>query len=126
MGTPPYLWVPHKMHLPLSQDLIEMIKKEDRKYYLYCCARPYWQLLLHPVDWPLMCIKAGSKYFMDVSLPFSLKWVAACCQDVTSLIVRDLVSKGLKFISYIEDFSRVAGSEQETQQPLDLLHATLT
>ena len=32
-----YLGVPRKMHLPLAQYLIQLIKKEGRGSYLYCC-----------------------------------------------------------------------------------------
>ena len=39
---------------------------------------------LDPADWPLMCITAGDRYYMDVSLPFSLRWAATCFQDVTA------------------------------------------
>ena len=115
------------MHLPSVQDLIQMIKNEECDCYLYCCdvARAYQQRHLDPVDWPLMCIKADSRYYMDASLLVSLMWAATCCQNITGLIVRDLVGKGLKVLSYIDNFSRVADSEQYAQQPFDLLHDTL-
>ena len=57
----------------------------------------------------LVCLKAGDSYHTDVTLPFSLHWDMACCQDVTSLIIKDLVGKGLHLLNYIDDFGSVAG-----------------
>ena len=62
-------------------------------------AISYQQLALDLRDWPLVCIKVEGCYFTDISLPFGLRWAAAACQDVTSLIVRDLASKGLHLLS---------------------------
>ena len=44
---------------------------------------------------------------MDVSLPFGLHWVAACCQDVTTLITR-AKEESIKVLAYIDDFEGVA------------------
>ena len=41
---------------------------------------------------------------MDINLPFGLRWGATCCQDVTNMIVSNLVSKGLQVLSYMDDF----------------------
>ena len=62
---------------------------------------------------------------MDISLPFGLRWVAAFCQGITGLILRDLLGKALKVLSYIDNFSGVACSEQQAQQHFNLLNATL-
>ena len=45
---------------------------------------------------------------MDVSLPFGLRWAAACCQDVTTLITRALKEDGIEVLAYIDDFGGVA------------------
>ena len=45
---------------------------------------------------------------MDVSLPFRLHWVVACCQDVTTFITRALKEKGIEVLAYINDFRGVA------------------
>ena len=42
------------------------------------------------------------------------------CPDITSLIVRDLVTKDQNILSYSDDFSSVAGLEQHAWQHLDL------
>ena len=41
---------------------------------------------------------------MDLSLPFGLRWAASHCQDVTSLVPRDLTRKGLSILNYIDNF----------------------
>ena len=98
------------MHLPTANDMADLIRKAGRGSYMFCCdiARAYRQLPLDPADWPLVCLKAQGKYFVDVSLPFGLCWAAACCQDVTTLITRALKEEGIKVLAYINDFRRVA------------------
>ena len=64
-------------------------------------------------------------YFTDVSLLFSMRWVAATCQDIASLIIRDLPSKRLHLLSYINDFGVIARSEQQAQQHFTLMHTTV-
>ena len=69
------------------------------------------------IQW-LICIKAGGRYYMDVSIPFILRWAAACCKDITSLIARDLISKDLMATSYINNVVGVAASEQQAPAAL--------
>ena len=99
-----------KMHLPTANDMADLIRKAGRGSYMFCCniARAYRQLSLDPVNWPLVCLKAQGKYFVDMSLPFGLCWVAACCMDVTTLITRALMEEGIKVLAYIDDFGGVA------------------
>ena len=37
---------------------------------------------------------------MDISLPFSFHWTAACYQDVTSLVIRQLGRQGLNLLQF--------------------------
>ena len=61
-----------------------------------------------PGDWPLVCFNFQGAYYTDISLSVGLRWVAAHCQDVTSLITRELTRKGAAVLSYIGDFGGVA------------------
>ena len=42
-----------------------------------------------------MCFQAGGSFLLDTSLPFSLRWVTASCQDTTCVITSNLNSQGL-------------------------------
>ena len=98
------------MHLPSAQDFFYLICTAGKGCYLYSAdmARAYRQLPLDPGDWPLVCINFEGAYYTDISLPFGLRWAAAHCQDVTSLITRELNSQVATVLSYIDDFRGVA------------------
>ena len=40
-------------------------------------------------DWPLVCFLFEGRYYINISLPFGLRWVASHCQDVISLVSRE-------------------------------------
>ena len=100
-GTPidMYLRVPKKMRLPSVKDLADNIHRAGRGSWLYSCdvARAYWQLPLDPADWPLICLVEGGRFYIDVSLPFGMRWVAALSQDATSMISSHLNKQGAHF-----------------------------
>ena len=111
-GTPreSFLGSYKKMHLPSAQDFCDLIHTTGKGCYLYSAdvARAYRQLPLDPGDWPLVCFTFKRTYYTDISLHFGLRWAVAHCQDVTSLITRDLNSQGVTILSYIDDFRGIA------------------
>ena len=80
------------MHLPSASDFCDIIRKAERGCYLYATdmARAYRQLPLDPADWLLICFLFEGRYFIDISLPFGLRWAASHCQDVTNLVSMEL------------------------------------
>ena len=91
----------------MAADMVNHILQVGKGCYLYCCdfTCAYRQLPLDPCDWPLVCHKAQWHFFIVISLPFSLCWVAACCQDVTNLVVRVLREEDrVNPLAYINDF----------------------
>ena len=62
---------------------------------------------------------------MDVSLLFGLHWVAACCQGVTSIIIRKFTGQGLSLLSYIDDFGGMASTKAEATSHVNTLHTSL-
>ena len=99
-----------KIHLPSAQDLCDLICTAGKGCFLYSVdmARAYRQLPLGPEDWSLVCFNFQEAYYSDTSLPFGLRWAAAHCQDVTSLITRELKRKGAAILSHIDDYGGVA------------------
>ena len=104
-GTPTdtFLGVAKKMHLPSADDLCNLIRRVGKGCYLYATdvAHAYRQLPLDPRDWPLVCFTFDGRFYADISLPFGLRWAAAHCQDVTSLVARELGRRGLSLLNYI-------------------------
>ena len=54
-----------------------------------------------------MGLQIQNRHFIDLSLPFGLRGVASCCQDVTRLVVKSLKKHGVQAPSYINDFGGV-------------------
>ena len=101
-----YLGLHKMMHLQSAQYMADFIKKAGKGAYLYCqdITRAYCQLPLDPADWPLVCFAINSRYYADISLPFSLNWAVASCEDTTWLMVRHLNSQRTTLLNYIDDF----------------------
>ena len=107
-GTPRdhFLGAPRKMHLPSAGDYCDLIRAAGRGCYLYAMdvARTYRQLPLDPSDWPLVCFLFEGRYFVDISLPFGLRWAASHCQDVTNILAAKLRRRGATLLNYIDNF----------------------
>ena len=63
---------------------------------------------LDPGNWPLICLKAQGRYFIDVNLPVGLGWAAIYCQNITTLVVRVLKEEGINTLAYTDDFGGMA------------------
>ena len=93
-----------KMHLPMATNIADLIWQAGKDTYLFCCdiTRAYCQLPLDPGDWPLICLKAHSRYVINVNLSLHSA-CGSCCQDITTLIVRALKEEGTNTMAYIDD-----------------------
>ena len=113
-----YLGAPKKMQLPSAKDFAENVCKAGRGAWLYSAdiSQAYHQLPLDHLDWLHICFMEGSKYFTDVSLPFSMRCVASACQDTTSLVVQHLNQQGVTLLSYIDDYRGGGGSTKAHAQ----------
>ena len=92
-----YLGELTKMNLPSVRDFVQLIQESGKGGFLYCCDvfQTYPQLPMDPCDLPLVGLKVQDMYFMDLSLPFGLRWAESCSQDVTSLVVKSLKNSGV-------------------------------
>ena len=66
------------------------------------------QLPLDPYDWPLVCLKVQSRYFVNLRLFFGLQWVAVCCLETTSFITRAFREQGGIVLNDIDDLGGIA------------------
>ena len=122
-----FLCVPKKMHLPSASDLCDLIRKAGRGCFLYTTdvARTYRQLPLDPRDWPLVCFMFEGRFFADISFPFGLRWAVSHCQDITSLVARELGRRGLSLLNYINDFGGVAATRADADSHFAQLQGLL-
>ena len=80
---------------------------------------------MDPCNWPLVCQKAQCRHFVDISLPFGLRWAVSCCQDMMSFVVRVFQEQGGSTLNYIDDFWEVTMDEQMAMHHFSLLHYLL-
>ena len=88
-------------------------------------AKGYRQFPIDPANWPLVCFQFEGRFFTIASLTFGLRWTASHCQDVTSVITRELGRQGLALLNYIDDFGGVAATEAEAACHFGSLQALL-
>ena len=116
-----------KMVLPTAADSIALIKDSGKGCYLYTCdiARAYRKLPLDPADWPFVCLQVQGHYCVDISLPFSLRLTAACCQDTTSFITCAFREQGGTALNYIDNFGGIAGDHDMATLHFHMLQTLL-
>ena len=116
-----------KMALPTAADLISLIMETSKGCYLNSCdiCSEYRQLPLDPCDWSLVCLKVQGHYFVDLSLPFGLRWAASCCQDTTSFINRALREQVGMVLNYNGDFEGVVTYHHTATQHFYMLQSLL-
>ncbi len=128
-GTPTefYFGEKAKLRLPSPRDLCHLIRKHGKGCYLYSAdiARAFRQLPLDPADWSLTCIQDGRNFFIDVSIPFGMRWASYCCQRVTNLILHHLNKQRNALLCYIDDFCGVAVGHQQAQADFHRLRSLL-
>ena len=76
-----------------------------------------------------MWFKVEGHYFIVISLPFGLRWVASFCQNVTGLVIRHLARQSVSILNYIDDLGgggeRVHSSNTVATYHFGMLQATL-
>ena len=112
-GTPKESFLKKKMNLPSATDFCDLIRQADRSCFLHATdvTRAYCQLPVDPADCPHICFRFKGRFYVDVSLPFVLRWVASHCQDVTNIVSRELRGRGISLLNYIDDFGGVTSSQ---------------
>ena len=100
------------MHLHSAADFCDLIRQAGRGCFLYATdvTRAYCQLPLDPAYRPLICFHFEGRFYIDVSVPFGLRWAASHCQDITNIISRELRGRGLSLLNYIDDFGSITSS----------------
>lgn len=122
-----YLGRPYKLRLPSVDDLVSLIIKHGPGCFLYGTdlSRAYKQLRSCPLDWPLLGIHFDSKWYLDISISFGLRWGAMACQRVTEAICYITGKQGHDNISYIDDFAGAAHGKEMADKGLSQLQDTL-
>ena len=84
------------MHFPSDSDFCDLLRKAGMGCFLFArdVARAYRQLPHDPRDWPLICFTFEGQFFVDISLPFGLRWAAPHCQDATKPGVQGIEEAG--------------------------------
>jgi hypothetical protein len=98
--------------------MIALIKKHGKGCYMYTAdlSRAYRQLRSCPLDWPFLGIKSQDLHYTDTSIPFGLRWGAACMQRTSQAVCHLLHQEGHDSMVYIDDYTGVSGGHHTATQ----------
>lgn len=101
-----YCGVPYKLRLPTADDAIALIHKHGPRCFMYSVdlARAYRQLRSDPLDWPLLGISWEDSYYVDISIPFGIRWGAMATQRMSQGICYIMNMENHDIMPYIDDF----------------------
>lgn len=116
-----YLNEPYKLRLPTADDYVQLIKTKGQGCWLYSVdlARAYRQLRSDPLDWPLLGLQWQGNTYMDIAIPFGIRWGAMACHRTTSALTWILAKDGYDSLNYIDDF---AGAEIDQATATNAFH----
>ena len=79
---------PFKLRLPNPVTLAQKILKYGKGCLLYKAdlIRAYRQFRTNPPDWPLFLLHWEDQFFLDISIPFSVRRGSSACQRTTEAI----------------------------------------
>ena len=104
--THSYLDYQFKVTYPKIDDLIALIWKFGPGCHLFKrdLARAYRQLVIDPVDYPLLGFSWRGELFFDVVPPFGMRSSAMMCQRLTNAINYIMQNLNYHTINYLDDF----------------------
>ena len=124
-GTPleTFLGEHYKLTLPTIDNIVALIKVAGPGSFLYNrdLARAYRQLRSDPGDWDLLGITWEGNIYIDLAIPFGLRWGAAACQRTTTAVTHMHKKLGFKSLVYIDDFVGVEPNISCAKQAYDSL-----
>ena len=96
--------------LPSVANLSAVLKRVGSGAFLFTLdiARVYKNFTSDPLDWPLLCLRWGEAYYMDVSMPFGARASSCFMQRVANCFTRILRAEGIEAIMYLDDVVVVA------------------
>lgn len=104
--------------LPTVGDLVAQLQHLGRGALVWKAdlARAYRQLRIDPIDTPLLSIKVGQHYYIDLCPPFGCKTSSAACQRVSNALIYILAKKGFSVLAYLDDY---AATEPDMERAMD-------
>lgn len=122
-----YLGEKYKLHLPTVDNLVELIKVKGQGCWLYSVdlARAYRQLRSDPLDWPLLGIQWNAHTYIDISIPFGIRWGAMACHRTTSAVCWLMNKCGHDLLNYIDDFAGAELSQEDASAAFNQLRTIL-
>ena len=116
-----YLGVPYKLKLPSVLDLRDAIVKHGEGCWLWKrdLQRGYRQLRICPLDYPLLGVVWKNQWFIDLAVPFGLRWGAKYMQNTTSAVTQILSVEGHTAFNYIDDLAGVHKDKYKAQTSFD-------
>ena len=100
--------------LPSIEDLVTKVRLLGPGAYLWKAdlARAYRQLRIDPLDTPLLGLKHGDQYYIDICPPFGCRLSGTACQRMSNAVVYLLAKRDVWSLAYLDDYCGAASSLQ--------------
>ena len=113
--------------LPTITDLLQMVRlgnMDDTLLAVMDISRAYRHFPVCPLDWPLLVLKHGHKYYFDMAIPFGARLPSFVMQMAAQFIIRALDRQGIRALMYLDDLIFITTQREATahyNQAIDLL-----
>lgn len=107
--------------LPSIGDIVSQLQIFGRGAYVWKAdlARAYRQLRVDPLDTPLLGMKVGHDYYLDLCPPFGCKTSSAACQRLSNAVTYLLARAGHFALAYLDDYAGCAPAKSTAQHSYD-------
>ena len=108
--------------LPTVQQAVSHLATVGNGAYLSSIdiSRAYKNLVTDPADYPLLCLKWDSQYFLDLSVPFGSRASASHMQRVADVIVEILAKNGVYSRMYLDDLLIISPTLSRANKDYDM------
>lgn len=107
--------------LPNIKDLIAILQSVGPGAWMWKAdlSRAYRQLRVDPLDCPLLVMKVGDEYFIDLCPSFSCRSSSAACQRVSNALAYIMGLAGCQILAYLDDYAAVAATFTTAKKDYD-------
>lgn len=100
--------------LPTVDAFTVRVAEVGRTAYMFTMdiSRAYKNFRSCPLDWPLLAVKWGGCFYLDIAVPFGSRGSSCHIQRVALAVVKILRSKGVEATMYLDDLIVLAPDER--------------
>ncbi len=123
-----YLSEDFKLQLPSADLVAQQLRRHGKGAFMFShdLQRAYGQLRTCPLDWPLLGVEWGKRYFFHTSPPFGAR-VGTFCAQRTALAVCYMAEKAdpSSLMVFVDDFLGIKSTKEAAQESSERLSSKL-